>query len=133
MSYGRWNPARISQGIALALALVLSVVLLALVNAGISSRAAAETATETKGSLDATIFDYDGKEFVRTQTTLKTEKGKSAVKTTLDHGAAYKFLSRKESYTGDVTAFGRKYEGHYAPVVSGDGRLIGALFVGIPK
>jgi Single cache domain 3 len=129
MSFGRWNSARLSQGIALALALVFSVVLLALVNAGISSRVAAET----KHRLDATIFDYDGKEFVRTQTTMQTEKGKSAVKTTLDHGAAYKFLSRKESYTGDVTVFGHKYEGHYAPVVSGDGRLIGALFVGIPK
>jgi methyl-accepting chemotaxis protein len=129
MSFNRWNSARVSQGIALALALVFSVVLLVLVNAGTTPRVAAET----KAGLAATIFDYDGKEFVRTQTTLKTEKGKSAVKTTLDHGAAYKFLSRKESYTGDVTVFGHNYEGHYAPVVSGDGRLIGALFVGIPK
>lgn len=130
MSVGRWNSARVGKASVLALAVALAVSLIALINEGLGTPVSAET----KARLEASIFEYDGKDFVRTQTTLTTENGKSAVKTKLDHGSpAYKFLSRKESYTGDATVFGHKFEGHYAPVVSGDGRLTGALFVGIPK
>ena len=130
MSFDRWNSARVSKGIAIALALAISLVLIALVNEGRSSGIAAQS----KSRLDASLLTYDGKDFVRTNTTLKTEAGKSAVNTKLEHSSsAYKFLSRKESYTGETTIFGRKYEAHYAPVVTGDGRLRGALFVGVPK
>ena len=53
---------------------------------------------ETK--LAATIFSYDGADFVRTQTTLMQD-GQSAVNTKLDHdSAAYKALSQKQSYVG---------------------------------
>jgi hypothetical protein len=93
---------------------------------------------ETK--LAATIFSYDGADFVRTQTTL-TQEGQtgaaatqSAVGTKLDRdSAAYKALSQKQSYTGPQTIMGQGYEANYAPLVSADGKLTGALFVGIPK
>ena len=86
---------------------------------------------ETK--LAATIFSYDGTDFVRTQTSL-TQDGQSAVNTKLDHdSAAYKALSQKQSYTGPATLFGQDYQANYAPLVGADGKLTGALFVAVPK
>ena len=105
----------------LILSLVLPITML------ISNAAMAET------KLAATIFSYDGADFVRTQTTL-TQDGQSAVNTKLDHDSpAYKALSQKQSYTGAATVMGQAYEANYAPLVSADGKLTGALFVGIPK
>jgi hypothetical protein len=83
--------------------------------------------------LAATIFSYDGTDFVRGQTTL-TEDGESAVGTKLDrNSAAYKALSQKQSYNGSATLFGKDYDAHYAPMVGADGKLTGALFVAVPK
>lgn len=120
--------ARLGTLIVLALGLVCSGALLAFVNAG------SNVAAHTEAKIDATIFSYDGHDFVRTKTTLVTEAGKSAVDTKLDHGtAAYKALIKKRSYTGDVAVFGHKYEASYAPLTGDDGRLTGALFVGVAK
>lgn len=86
-----------------------------------------------EAKVEATIFSYDGTDFVRTKTTLM-EDGKSAANTKLDHdSAAYKALVKKHSYTGAATVFGHGYEASYAPLVSEDGALTGALFVGVPK
>ena len=90
---------------------------------------------ETK--LAATIFSYDGADFVRTQTTLAQKAdgpSQSAVGTKLDHdSAAYKALSQKQSYTGPASIMGQDYDANYAPLVGADGKLTGALFVGVPK
>ena len=60
--------------------------------------------------------------------------GQSAANTKLDHdSAAYKALVEKRSYTGPVTIFGRDYKANYAPLIGGDGKVAGALFVGVPK
>ena len=86
---------------------------------------------ETK--LESTIFSFDGTDFVRTTTTMM-DKGQSAAGTKLDHSsAAYKALIEKHSYTGPATLFGRDYNSNYAPLIGGDGKLTGALFVGVPK
>ena len=86
---------------------------------------------ETK--LEATIFSYDGKDFVRTNTTMM-DKGQSVAGTKLDQtSAAYKTLIEKHSYTGPATLFGRDYNANYAPLIGADGKLTGALFVGAPK
>jgi methyl-accepting chemotaxis protein len=83
--------------------------------------------------LEATIFSFNGKDFVRTNTTLM-DKGQSATNTKLDHNsAAYKALIEKRSFIGPATAFGQNFESNYAPLIGEDGKLIGALFVGIPK
>jgi methyl-accepting chemotaxis protein len=93
----------------------------------ISSASTAET------KLDASIFSYDGKDFVRTETTL-VQDGQSAVGTKLDHDSpAYKALVEKHSYMGPATVFGRNYQADYAPLIGADGKLTGALFVGVPK
>ena len=84
--------------------------------------------------LDASILSYDGKDFVRTQTTLMKEDGQSAANTKLDpDSAAYKALVEKHSYTGPATVFGRDYQANYAPLMNKNGQLTGALFVGVPK
>jgi len=127
MRVHRWISARVSRGIVLAVGLAFSGALLAFAE----SRGAP---AETKGKIDASIFSYDGQDFVRTQTTLLTKDGKSAVNTKLDHESpAYKALMDKHSYTGDATVFGREYEADYAPLTSEDGKLTGALFVGLQK
>ena len=121
-------PARIGQGIVVALVLTVSVALMALTTEGSRARG------QGKGKMEASILSYDGKDFNRTQTTLVTEDGKSAVGTKLDHASpAYKALVKKHSYVGDAEVFGRKYDADYAPLIGDDGRLTGALFVGVPK
>jgi hypothetical protein len=105
----------------LMLSLLLPVTLL------VSSASLAQT------KLDASIFSFDGQDFVRTETTLM-QGGQSAVGTKLDHdGAAYKALVEKHSYTGPATVFGQNYQANYAPLFGANGKLSGALFVGIPK
>jgi methyl-accepting chemotaxis protein len=92
------------------------------------------SASLAQTKLDASILSYDGKDFVRTQTTLMKEDGQSAANTKLDpDGAAYKALVEKRSYTGPMTVFGRDYQANYAPLIGEDGKLTGALFVGTPK
>ena len=83
--------------------------------------------------IEATIFSYDGKDFVRTKTTLMAE-GQSAANTKLGRdSSAYKALVKKRSYTGPATILGRDYQANYAPLTGEDGKLTGALFVGVPK
>ena len=91
------------------------------------------SASFAANKVEATIFSYDGQDFVRTDTTLMQE-GKSAENTKLDHDSpAYKALAAKRSYSGATILFGQDYDGHYAPVTDADGKLTGALFVGVPK
>lgn len=79
---------------------------------------------------ESTIFKFDGKDFVRTHTTLMTEQGKSAMNTKLDHNSpAYKALMQKHSYTGMTTLFMKKCDSIYAPVLDASGKMTGALFV----
>jgi methyl-accepting chemotaxis protein len=60
--------------------------------------------------------------------------GQPAVNTKLDHDSpAYKALTEGHSYTGPVTVFGKTYQGSYAPLIGTDGKVTGALFVGVPK
>ena len=91
------------------------------------------SASLAANKLEATIFSYDGNDFVRTETTLM-QAGQSAVGTKLDHDSpAYKALVEKHSYTGPMTLFGRNYQVNYAPLIGAGGKLTGALFVGVPK
>ena len=91
------------------------------------------SSASAESKIEATIFSYDGKDFVRTKTTLKTEE-QSAANTKLGRdSSAYKALVKKRSYTGPATIFGRDYQANYAPLTGEDGKLTGALFVGVPK
>jgi Cache 3/Cache 2 fusion domain len=93
----------------------------------------ASSASLAEPKLDASILSYDGQDFVRTETTLMNE-GQSTANTKLDRdSAAYEALVEKRSYTGPMTIFGRDYQANYAPLIGEDGKLTGALFVGVPK
>jgi hypothetical protein len=55
---------------------------------------------------ESTIFTYDGQDFIRAQTTLATEDGKSAVNTKLDRNSlAYKALVNKGSYIPEKSPY----------------------------
>ena len=83
------------------------------------------SASLAQSKLDASILSYDGKDFVRTETTLMNN-GQSAVNTKLDHDSpAYKALAEAHSYTGPVTVFGKNYQGNYAPLIGADGKVNG--------
>jgi Cache 3/Cache 2 fusion domain len=124
-----WTSARVGKGIVLVLVLALAIASMALVW-GYGSRVAAQG----QAKMESSILSFDGKDFVRTKTTLVTEDGKSAVNTKLSHESpAYKALMQKHSYVGDATIFGHPYEAEYAPLTSDDGKVTGALFVGVAK
>jgi hypothetical protein len=125
-----WLQTPLGKSFALVLGLTASAASIGLVAGGARSPVAA--AIHPK--IEASIFSYDGSDFIRTQTTLVNEKGKSAVNTKLDHASpAYKALADKRSYVGDATVFGRKYDADYAPLTGEDGKVTGALFVGVAK
>jgi hypothetical protein len=82
----------------------------------------------------ATIFSFDGQDFIRTQTTLLTAEGKSAVNTRLDRTSpSFEALVQGHSYRGETTIFGRDYDTYYAPLTNGQGKLEGAIFIGNQK
>jgi OFA family oxalate/formate antiporter-like MFS transporter len=82
----------------------------------------------------ATIFSFDGVDFVRIQTTLLTAEGKPAINTKLDReSASYQALVQNYSYRGEALIFGRKYDTYYAPLTNAQGKLDGAIFVGNQK
>ena len=131
MRFPQATSARSGKGIIVALLLLAcSVGLTAFVSAGSGARGAAQMA----GKIEATIFSYDGQDFTRTTTTLMTADGKSAGGTKLERDTpAFKALAMKHSYTGDVMVFGKKYAASYAPLTDKDGKVTGALFVGVSK
>jgi len=130
MQLQQWTSGRLNKGIVVALVFAISGALAAFAGGASGAR----TPAQTEAKLEATIFSYDGHDFVRTQTTMSTEDGKSAVNTKLDRATpAYKALVQKHSFTGETTVFGRKYDAKYAPLTSADGKLTGALFVGLAK
>lgn len=122
--------AAMGAGAALALILTSSSAGMARSNEGATPGRVAQN----QERLDASIFTYDGHDFIRVRTTLRTQDGKLAINTKLDHESpAYRALLQKRSYSGDATLFGHRYDASYAPLTSEDGRLTGALFVAVPK
>lgn len=130
MRSDQWLSTRVSRWIVLVIVLAFSGALAAFVVGDGSARVAAQP----QSKIEASIFSFDGHDFVRTSTTLVTQDGKSAVNTKLDRDTpAYKALMQKHSYTGSATVFGHAYDANYAPLTGDDGRLTGALFVGVTK
>lgn len=130
MHVRQWITAQWSKRMLLALVFAASGALVALMLEGRE----APVAAEAHAKLECTVFNYDGQDFVRTNTTLLTEKGKSAVGTKLDHSdAAYQALMEKQSYSGDATLFGHTYASEYAPLTDASGALTGGIFVATRK
>lgn len=82
----------------------------------------------------ATIFVKSGSNFQRDWTSLKTERGQSAIRTKLDpQSPAYQNLMQGVSYTGKTELFGKDYTAYYGVIKNEIGQIIGAYFLGIPQ
>lgn len=93
---------------------------------GIADRFTAKTA------VSATIFVRRGDDFIRISTSVKKENGERAVGTLLDReGPAYAKLKAGERYQGLAQLFGKQVITDYSPIRAIDGRVIGALYVGV--
>ncbi|WP_110600769.1 methyl-accepting chemotaxis protein [Salinicola lusitanus] len=80
----------------------------------------------------ATIFARDGDDFVRISTSLKDQDDKRAMGTLLNRESkSYARLMANESYIGLAKLFGTPYITKYQPIQDGDGKVVGALFVGV--
>ena len=85
-----------------------------------------------KTGVSATIFVRHGEDFVRISTSVKKESGERAVGTLLDKNSpAYARLLAGESYSGLAQLFGKQFITDYAPIRSSNGKVIGALYVGV--
>lgn len=79
----------------------------------------------------ATVFARQSDDFIRIATSIKKDDGSRATGTPLaaDHPARSLLLAGN-SYTGKANLFGKDYITHYRPIKGGDGKVIGAFFVG---
>jgi OFA family oxalate/formate antiporter-like MFS transporter len=81
-----------------------------------------------------TLFKFDGQDFIRSETNLLTDDGKSAINTKLNRDdSIYPALINIKSYSGEAILFGRDYVTYYAPLTDEQGQLTGAIFVGQQK
>ncbi|HTJ91736.1 MAG TPA: Cache 3/Cache 2 fusion domain-containing protein [Pararobbsia sp.] len=86
----------------------------------------------TRTGAISTIFARTGDDFVRVTTSLKQQNGERAIGTLLDRkGPAYGPVSNGGMYLGIAKLFGKQYITKYQAVKDANGRVIGALFVGV--
>jgi methyl-accepting chemotaxis protein len=79
----------------------------------------------------ATIFAWDGKNFLRVTTNVLKPDGSRAVGTVLDpKGKAYAALAQGRGFSGVVDILGVPYTTSYAPIDDAKGKLIGAWYTG---
>lgn len=78
----------------------------------------------------ATLFVYDGKDYVRVSTNVKKE-GKRATGTILNpDGAAFKAIRNRTAFYGQVDILGNPYLTGYAPMQDNSGKVVGIWYVG---
>jgi len=79
----------------------------------------------------ATLFAWDGSDFVRVSTNVAKPDGSRAIGTVLDRkGAAYAALSAHQSFSGVVDILGVPYITCYDPMFDAGGKLVGAWYAG---
>ena len=79
----------------------------------------------------ATLFDWDGTNFVRVTTNVMKPDGSRAVGTILDpKGKAFAALSTGQSFTGVVDILGVPYTTSYVPMRDESGSVVGAWYTG---
>lgn len=79
----------------------------------------------------ATLFAWDGQNFVRVTTNVLKPDGSRAVGTVLDtSGKAFAALRAGRSFEGVVDILGVPYITSYAPMTDAQGQLVGAWYVG---
>jgi len=82
----------------------------------------------------ATIFAAKGDDFLRITSSLKKENGERATGTPLGKAhPAFAAISGGKPYVGPATLFGKPYMTRYEPIKDGQGKIVGALFVGFDQ
>jgi methyl-accepting chemotaxis protein len=79
----------------------------------------------------ATLFVWDGSNFIRVTTNVLKPDGSRAVGTALDpKGKAFAALSQGRPFNGVVDILGTPYTTSYVPILDGGGKLAGAWYTG---
>ena len=79
----------------------------------------------------ATLFAWDGSNFIRVSTNVLKPDGSRAVGTPLDpQGKAYAALSQNRPFNGVVDILGAPYITSYVPMMDSTGKLVGAWYTG---
>jgi len=79
----------------------------------------------------ATLFVWDGANFVRVTTNVLKPDGSRAVGTVLDpHGKAFAALRQGQPFNGVVDILGTPYTTSYIPMLDADGKLAGVWYTG---
>jgi methyl-accepting chemotaxis protein len=79
----------------------------------------------------ATLFAWDGSNFIRVSTNVLKPDGSRAVGTPLDpQGKAYAALSQGRPFSGVVDILGVPYTTSYVPMLDSTGKLVGAWYTG---
>jgi methyl-accepting chemotaxis protein len=79
----------------------------------------------------ATLFVWDGSNFIRVSTNVTKADGSRAVGTVLDaKGKAFAALRQGRSFAGVVEILGSPYTTSYVPMLDADGKLAGAWYTG---
>lgn len=79
----------------------------------------------------ATLFAWDGSNFIRVTTNVLKPDGSRAVGTMLDpHGKAFAALTQGRPFHGVVDILGVPYTTSYEPMMDATGKLVGARFTG---
>lgn len=79
----------------------------------------------------ATLFAWDGANFIRISTNVLTPDGSRAIGTVLDPGGkAYAALIQQRAFGGVVNILGVPYITSYVPMLDADGKLVGAWYTG---
>lgn len=79
----------------------------------------------------ATLFAWNGADFLRVSTNVRKLDGSRAVGTALDvKGKAFAALRQGQSYQGVVDILGAPYLTSYRPMTDSEGRLVGAWYTG---
>ncbi len=82
----------------------------------------------------AAIFKREGNDFVGVVSSVRDEYDRRAVGTLLEKGGEiYKFVINGKKYIGEAEILGKKYIAIFKPYFDDSGRVIGMLYVGIPK
>jgi len=84
------------------------------------------------GGTAATVFARTGEDFILVATSLKQQDGTRAEVAMMDRNhPAYATLIKGEPHRGLAWLFGIPYASMYQPILDGDGRVAGALYVGV--
>jgi methyl-accepting chemotaxis protein len=79
----------------------------------------------------ATLFVWNGSDFIRVTTNVLKPDGSRAVGTSLDpKGKAFAALSQGRPFSGVVDILGEPYTTSYVPMLDADGKLVGAWYTG---